>query len=144
ILAAIGPAALVEACGQPASHEGTTGAGAGQELPPDSGADADGRASVDAPESSDGDAAPAEDADAQPDCSMVTVMYDAGIDVEPGCLYSLPCGVADEFSFVGCEVYSGITALGCTLVPDAGCSADAYAPGPGGAVQIDCTMCLGG
>ena len=140
VLVALAPAPILEACEQ----EGPRGTDAGTSLGPDAGADA--------PALLDGDAAPLDAAADVQACNAVVVTMDAAPDAPgdaasdayPGCTYQLPCGLTNGLSADGCDVYIGDTALGCSLLPDAGCSAVAYAPPAGGVVQIFCPGCLGG
>ncbi len=78
---------------------------------------------------------------------------DAAPDADPGCWYDLPCGISGSgMAVVGCDLYAteppdaslAERALGCWLVEGQGCEGDAYAPGPHGAVLIECKDCLGG
>ena len=89
-------------------------------------------------------------------CVMGAEMLDGGPDALPdadfGCIYTLPCGLQDgaPFELRGCALYetandgSTDADLGCFLPEGKGCTADAYAPGPFGAVTILCRDCFGG
>jgi hypothetical protein len=105
-----------------------------------------------------------EDEDAPPSapdasCPVIASYHDAGSDAgdgaDPGCRYEFPCGLApDEAGLVvvACGLYyrepsseplDARTFYGCRLVEGEGCVADAYTPGPNGAVSIDCPDCIG-
>ena len=85
-------------------------------------------------------------------CQVITEILDAGIDVDPPCHYTLPCGIPPENAFVirGCGLYraqadlQGDSSLGCEILPADGCENDAYAPPANGSFSFQCTDCLGG
>jgi hypothetical protein len=85
-------------------------------------------------------------------CQVVTEILDAGIDVDPPCRYTLPCGIPPESAFVirGCELFrsqpdeNGDASLGCAILPSDGCQNDAYAPPASGVFSFECSDCLGG
>jgi hypothetical protein len=136
-LVALSPAALLQACGDgETQHVPREDAGTGEDAMSMPDHDAGGDAATDADAS-----------DALASCTPTVTQTDAGIDGDPGCRYDLPCGLAPELTVVGCDIYvgpDGSLPLNCTVIPGHGCEADAYAPGPNGAVVIDCKDCLGG
>ena len=85
-------------------------------------------------------------------CQVITEILDAGIDVDPPCRYTLPCGIPPENAFVirGCGLYraqpdeTGDSSLGCAILASDGCENDAYAPPANGSFSFECTDCLGG
>lgn len=141
LLAAIAPAAAIQACGDAGSGEVTPGPDAGntQETGAETGAQVE--ASTDAPADAD---AGAEDAPIK-NCTMKITTFDSGADAEPGCIYQLPCGLSQGLFAIGCELYSAPEEpINCTMEEGYGCEADAYAPGPDGEVRVVCPHCLGG
>jgi hypothetical protein len=140
ILAALAPALAVQACGDETLPQNMSGADAG--ATPEASTDAPGEADAIADAGADGDAAT--DGPGK-DCMMKVTTVDAGIDAEPGCVYQLPCGLAEGLIVMGCDLYGDpTTPLGCKVEEGYGCQADAFAPGPGGEVHVVCAECLGG
>jgi hypothetical protein len=89
--------------------------------------------------------AAAEDAAEEKSCAVVATGLDASFeDGEPSCVYTLPCGLPNYLSLVGCEVYGPDDAdLGCTIVDANGCAPDVDVPSAPGAAQIFCLDCSG-
>lgn len=140
ILVAATPTALAQGCGEPARPPAATGTGgathtdAGTDTGPDGmpDASADGATPDDA----------ASDVDAS--CNATITAIDAATDGLDPCSIALPCGLPQGLATVGCDLYVGGMPFGCSLVPDAGCTADAYAPLPNGSAVIECPVCPGG
>jgi hypothetical protein len=131
LLFALAPPAMLAACGQPGSPDVAHD--------DDAGADAQPSGDVAAPPDTGPDTGP------DVDCTLSSALLDAGADVEPSCVYTLPCGVPPALTVVGCDLYTGPNGpLGCSVMQDAGCLADAYVAAPGAPVQILCIDCLGG
>jgi hypothetical protein len=132
---------MVEACEKPSAPDATAGSGGG----PSADAGAEAASDGDAKGAPDGDAAlPDGDGASDSACNSVIIPLDAALDGDPSCLVSLPCGLPTGLTAVGCDIYLGPSPIGCFLVPEAGCYADAYAPGADGAVLIDCPACPAG
>jgi hypothetical protein len=148
-LVAVAPLGVAVACGEssPGAHNTTPRDGAADAASPDGG-------------SPHADAAIAVDADAESACLITSGLRDAATDTgpdadaDPGCWYRLPCGFADSgLVVVGCDLYkpdppdaslADRTFFGCRLAQGKGCEGDAFAPGPNGAVMLECTDCIGG
>ncbi|MFT3767979.1 MAG: hypothetical protein QM820_21215 [Minicystis sp.] len=143
LLAAVAPAAAVQACGDPAGMMSGLDAGTEPDAGADTGTTMDAGPDVTA-QSDAADGGDASDGDASKDCMMKVTVFDSGADAEPGCIYKLPCGLSQGLVVMGCDLYSTPDIpLGCTVEEGYGCEADAFAPGPGGEVHIVCPECLG-
>lgn len=149
-LLAAAPLGTAVACGESSSPGHTTSRDAAPgDAPADAGTAPDADAAV--TDASTGDAA------VEGACIVSAgprdAAADAGPDADPGCWYDLPCGLVDSgLTVIGCDLYTvdpaeaslDARAFGCWVAQGKGCEGDAYAPGPNGAVTIECTDCLGG
>ena len=146
LLVAVAPAPLMQACSQASAPVPDMGGDAGSDARtatgPDAGPDVQTDVQTDATDETE-----AGDAGA-PDCSTAIVELDASADSPPDalpvCTYTLPCGLPDVFTVMGCAVYTGPYPFGCDLSPESGCGADVYVPTPGVPVTLVCPGCLGG
>jgi len=162
-LCALGPCALAQACGGGSATDAKADAAGGEvdgtvpasdaptTTPPPSANDAaeDRRASDDGPNAFDGPR----------NCGAQITLIDAGgpsdadADVDTLCSYAFACGVPSGVTNVGCDIVpadldgaplEASPALRCRLVEGQGCLADAFAPSESGAVTMECIDCLGG
>ena len=150
LVLAIGPAgAAIQACSDTsAATDAMTNSDATAES---AAADAETGAAEDAKPTDDGTITPIDAA-----CGTIAEMLDAGPDAEPdadpGCRYTLPCGLpeAATFEIVGCSCFQiqpdpGTDAsLGCWVPEENGCMADVFVPKAGASVTFQCLDCFGG
>jgi hypothetical protein len=77
---------------------------------------------------------------------------DAAPDADPGCRYTLPCGLPDgsTFEIRGCGFYIANVApgydasLGCAVPEGPNCMNDVYIPAASGVITFECSDCFGG
>jgi hypothetical protein len=150
ILLTAAPAAAIEGC---AGSEGA-GSGGGRHVEDAPDAHADGPWSADASRdviadgtgdavSDAGDASEASDAASDgfdPACDSTVRGADGGPDASDACIITLPCGVPQGLTLMGCDLYVEGLPFGCSVIPDAGCE-DGDVVTPNGLLIVDCAAC---